>query len=595
MDSVAHLPHKHLGHIMYEAKLTPGDPPSLEHSHGLPRRGFSSNVTPIPRDLIEGREGCRLTVRVPRIYLDDISREEITGRRAVWGTDVYTDDSDIVAACIHGGWIQGAWPEEVDVSALDLVVNGGASEGDMPHGKKLNGKPKWEKDVEDIILEHPAKSGPRIPPRDRDMHVTIIILPALEKYAPTVRWGIKSREWKETHDGLSYMIESVRFVSGVDTAAEIRGKGRRVRITAGMKEDELEREEEAGLLLALANGMGPPQGDVDMIDAGHANGGVEESFVRGDGSMKGLGMNSWWKKQEKKPEPEPVVEEVVPTPSPEVPAPSLPEPSLEQQRQQAQPDQSPERVLREQQYTAEEVKRLYDVQRAAEHIKGGHVELQPPEIEPLSSPTLQPVQEPDTAVHEKEAGVNGQQQEEQQHQHDENEVDMTHAWPPLPGLARPQYQPVQQHYQPSQHQPHHHPLHPHHAEQHPRARPENIQEPAPQPQRQLSQVELNEMYEHPAPPPKDGSPLENQGVEEAAVHEQHVVHEEPLIVRVPDVTPPMVAPVPVAAPRIEDIADVEAKILTEIAPQVVSERQEDVVMGDGAEEKVEDIDQPAAP
>lgn len=580
---------------MYEAKLTPGDPPSLEHSHGLPRRGFSSNVTPIPRDLIEGREGCRLTVRVPRIYLGDISREEITGRRAIWGTDVYTDDSDIVAACIHGGWIQGAWPEEVDISALDLVVNGGASDTDVPNGKKLNGKPKWEKDIEDIVLEHPPKSGPRVPPMDRDMHVTIVILPALEKYASTVRWGIKSREWKDTHDGLSYMIESVRFVSGVDTAAEIRGKARRVRITAGMKEDEFEREEEAGLLLALANGMGVPHGDVDMIDAGHTNGGIEESFVRGDGSMRGLGINSWWKKQEKKPEPEPAVDEVVPTPSPDAPAPALPEPSPEQQRQQSQPNLSPEQIMREQQCTAEGVNRLYDMQRAAEHIERGHVELQPPEIEPLSSPTLQPVQEPDIAVDEQEAGDNGQQQQEQQHQHGENEVDMTHAWPQLLGPPRAHYQPVQQHYQPSQHQPHHQIFHPHHVDQYQHAKLGPLQAPAPQPQRQLSQVELNEMYEHPAPPPKDGSPLVNQGVEEAAVLEQHVVHEEPLIVRVPEVTPPMAEPVPVPAARAEEMNDVEAKILTEIAPQVVAERQEDVVMGDGAEEKAEDVEQPAAP
>ena len=139
------------------------------------------------------------------------------------------------------------------------------------------------------------------------------ILPALERYASTVRFGIKSREWKDSHDGLSYMIESVRFVSGVDTAAEIRGKGRRIRIAAGMKEDELEREEEAGLLLALANGMGAPQ-NIVMSDGPQTNGWIEESFMRGDGSMRGLGMNSWWKKQEKKPEPEPVIEEIVPEP-----------------------------------------------------------------------------------------------------------------------------------------------------------------------------------------------------------------------------------------------------------------------------------------
>lgn len=45
------------------------------------------------------------------------------------------------------------------------------------------------------------------------------------------------------------------------------------------------------------------------------------------------------------------------------------------------------------------------------------------------------------------------------------------------------------------------------------------------------------MYEHPPAPLKDGSPLENQQVEQAAMEEQKVVNEEPLVVRVSDALP----------------------------------------------------------
>lgn len=545
LDSVAHLPSKHIGHIMYEATLTPGDPPSLERSHSLPRRGFSSTSKPLPKELIEGREGCKLTVRVPRVYLAHIAREEITSRRAVWGTDVYTDDSDIIAACIHAGWIQGAWPEEVDISALDLV-NGAALGDDMPNCMKLNGKPMTHKN-DDIVLMQPPASGPKVPPKDRDMHVTIWILPALEKYASTTRWGIKSREWKDTHDGMSFMIEHVRFVSGVDTTAEIRGKGRRIRITAGMKEDELEREEEAGLLLALANGMGVVQGDVDMVDIAHTNGGAEESFVRGDGGMQGLGMGSWWKKQEKT-----AVVEIPKEPTPEPSLEALPTQSSEEQRKQSSHSPQQERQASQAQ-RADYGQPQHEMQRQQHHV-----ELQPPEIEPLSSPTMAPVQDPETNTNEHQTSINGQKQS-----YYENEVDMTNAWPQLPQAVhqqpaqhqQAQYQPSYHHHQqkphyyPSVHQPQQHQLPQHYAVQHQQypshheqAQPQQPrQELAPRTEREPSQVELNELYEHPPAPPKDGSPLENQQVEQAAMEEQRVVNEEPLVVKVSDAAPQVVA------------------------------------------------------
>lgn len=205
-------------------------------------------------DVIRGKEGSTLMVKVGKQHLTASSREEITTRRAVWGTDIYTDDSDIVAACIHGGWIRGEWPEDIDVDLLGLDEGIDAdskdtkSDKDSKGGKKGRSKEATEPKQDTEFLEAPPKTGPIVVPEARDMHVTVVILPKLEKYASTVRFGIKSREWggrvgrdgqRSSHDGLSFMIKSVRFVvNGAGAQSRLRGKARRERIWKTMQEIE---------------------------------------------------------------------------------------------------------------------------------------------------------------------------------------------------------------------------------------------------------------------------------------------------------------------------------------------------------------------
>lgn len=188
-------------------------------------------------------------VRVGKQHLTASSREEITSRRAVWGTDVYTDDSDVVAACIHAGWIRGEWPEDVDVDLLGLdegVDSDAKSDKEPKGGKKGRSKEAAEPKRDPDFLDAPPKTGPVAVPAERDMHVTVVILPKLEKYASTVRFGIKSRAWggklgrdgqRSSHDGLSFMIQSVRFVTnGAGAQARLRGKARRERLWKAMQE-----------------------------------------------------------------------------------------------------------------------------------------------------------------------------------------------------------------------------------------------------------------------------------------------------------------------------------------------------------------------
>lgn len=229
--------------------------------HSTTNRGFATTPQPLPH--FEGKENSTFTVIVPRIHLSESSREEITSRKAVWGTDIYTDDSDIIAACIHQGWFRGSWPASVDVSLLDLEIDAGS-----------NGAVKKSFDINDTMT-CPPPTGPIVVPANRDCHVTILVLPTLEKYSSTTRFGLRSREWgfkregyQSVHDGLSFMIQSIKWVKGVD-GQEGRNKSKKKIFDRDL--DEMELEEDMSWDRMYLNGKGDSRW----------NDGTQESFERG--------------------------------------------------------------------------------------------------------------------------------------------------------------------------------------------------------------------------------------------------------------------------------------------------------------------------
>lgn len=253
LDSIAHKPREFLGDFVYELALKAAriqDP----RTGRPPRHSYSSTPRPLPMDRIRGKEGSTLLVKVGRQHLAASAREEITSRRAVWGTDIYTDDSDVVAACIHGGWIRGEWPEDVDVRLLGLDEGLENEVKDVQAEKKGRTMAAAETKADATFLEAPLKTGPVPVPEGRDMHVMVIILPNLEKFTSTTRFGIQSREWggklgregqRSSHDGLSFMIKSVRFVTnGALPQSRLHGQARRDRMRKTMQEVELSRASE---------------------------------------------------------------------------------------------------------------------------------------------------------------------------------------------------------------------------------------------------------------------------------------------------------------------------------------------------------------
>ncbi|KAI8138789.1 histone deacetylation protein Rxt3-domain-containing protein [Fennellomyces sp. T-0311] len=121
-------------------------------------------------------------------------------RKAVWGTDIYTDDSDIVPMIVHSGKYSMAFVEP-DIDPRDpFFVALGAEMDDEDKSKRPS---KYE-----------------IP--DHDLKVTLRVMPTLKRYTGTIRHYIASRTWGGDHDGASYWVECVEKID----RGEAQPKGR---------------------------------------------------------------------------------------------------------------------------------------------------------------------------------------------------------------------------------------------------------------------------------------------------------------------------------------------------------------------------------
>ncbi|POG81247.1 hypothetical protein GLOIN_2v1470889 [Rhizophagus irregularis DAOM 181602=DAOM 197198] len=146
---------RHLGHVIYNPKEIL--PPLEFHENGL------------------------LEIWIESKYLTWFN--EKVRKHFLWGTDVYSDDSDVVAVLIHTG-----------------------------HYTPPPSISEWT---------------PNYP--NHDLCVTIRVLPKLVQYTSTVREGYKSRSWGN-HHGVSYKIESVRKMKKGEAIGRSRGKGRKERL-----------------------------------------------------------------------------------------------------------------------------------------------------------------------------------------------------------------------------------------------------------------------------------------------------------------------------------------------------------------------------
>ena len=261
IEEVAQRPRNHLGSHLYEAEVS-----TLSASAPSdPRTSFASTMKPIPN--FSGQENSTYMIRVPRWYLTrtkeeidagEINRlEEICKRRQVFGSEVYTDDSDVVAAAVHSGWLKGDfgdWNEDLQEVCREEDHAEHVQDKEKEHPSKLQNGDGIKDESPLSLSSKPPK--PVIPPSNYDAHITILILPPLESYASTNQHHILSREWsKDTpHDGMSFIIHRIDFVNeGASGRSLPRGaKARKARLAM----EEVKRQEAAKALIMLPGFIG---------------------------------------------------------------------------------------------------------------------------------------------------------------------------------------------------------------------------------------------------------------------------------------------------------------------------------------------------
>lgn len=197
--------------------------------------GVGSVPKPLPR--FEGKENCTFTVRIPRFYLSGLEREAVTHRCALWGYDVYTDDSDPLAAAIHAGWVRGSWGEDIDVSVLESPSSSARSVGKAQMIDVDAGESSSAHASANTMTLTSRPTQPMSPPRNKDLHLTCLVLPPLETYISKICHGIRSRTWGDNHDGMSFRIESIEWMDEGDGKGEERtGECRRKRMRGLLEE-----------------------------------------------------------------------------------------------------------------------------------------------------------------------------------------------------------------------------------------------------------------------------------------------------------------------------------------------------------------------
>lgn len=163
---------------------------------------------------------CTVQVLIPRKHLRKESNL-LVQRREIWGTDIYTDDSDIVSVLYHTGVLPTRAQVDAFYSALRAQEEGNADDTTDGH-------------LED---EHPVTVGPNshlvTSTSDNeqiygDCLVTLRALPKLTEYTGCYRNGINSRSWKH-HDGGSYAIQKVEFLKH-DQAEYVLRRNKRSRL-----------------------------------------------------------------------------------------------------------------------------------------------------------------------------------------------------------------------------------------------------------------------------------------------------------------------------------------------------------------------------
>ncbi|CCX06306.1 Similar to hypothetical protein [Tuber melanosporum Mel28]; acc. no. XP_002838402 [Pyronema omphalodes CBS 100304] len=161
----------------------------------------------------------RISVHIPKRFLSDAHRKDVARRRCVWGTEVYTDDSDTLGVLMHTGKLP-TWLSE-DVESPEQFVK--STERKIIKDGVLSASPAAATATAAANSNKSANAKEELLtiPHGKDLLVVLLIIPRLERYTGTVRNALKSRSWNAIHDRMSYSIWEMHWVEAGE--AESRG------------------------------------------------------------------------------------------------------------------------------------------------------------------------------------------------------------------------------------------------------------------------------------------------------------------------------------------------------------------------------------
>lgn len=235
------------------------DPDDIEHDPS--RMPYSISPNPLPRAW-QSYENCTADILVHPQFLSDCWLARVRARHALWGTDVYTDDSDLLAVLMHVGLV-------ADEALLEELLLS------LPEGQTAARQDPWKAVGSSGILRRRVgeerKDGVkerRLPlpvPPGHGLRVRVRVLPRLTVYGGVVRHGIRSRSWGTSvkpdgegrtdepaqkvaaHDGVSFAVEGlVGFRWGMDPGWQKMEEMMKEMVEEEKEEEEKEREKGEG-------------------------------------------------------------------------------------------------------------------------------------------------------------------------------------------------------------------------------------------------------------------------------------------------------------------------------------------------------------
>ncbi|GAA5980499.1 hypothetical protein JCM10908_001671 [Rhodotorula pacifica] len=139
-------------------------------------------------------------------------------KRQVWGTDVYTDDSDILALLVHSGWLRVTRRER-----KRRAGEKGAGAVAIRRARVVGEERIETAQVGGAETESTSAKA---------IKVTLGVVPPLVRYQGIERQGIRSRSWGNGHDGVSLRVEQVEVLSEMPQVRPPRSRKARTALCA---------------------------------------------------------------------------------------------------------------------------------------------------------------------------------------------------------------------------------------------------------------------------------------------------------------------------------------------------------------------------